>query len=109
MGNPQNIQNLISSIGPVGAEEILSLDPTDKHQGFRELESWVDGSLDMYRVSQSPAKYGVLFTFVYSPSLGPSCFPYSAISTLTWYNKVSEKLVRIIRYCALAQLTVCIN
>ena len=51
MGNPQNIQNLISSIGPVGAEEILSLDPTDKHKGFRELESWVDGSLDMYRVS----------------------------------------------------------
>ena len=28
MGNPQNIQSLISSIGPVGAEEILSLDPT---------------------------------------------------------------------------------
>ncbi len=50
IGNPQNIQNLISSIGPVGAEEILSLDPTDKHQGFRELESWVGGSLDMYRV-----------------------------------------------------------
>lgn len=50
MGNPQNIQNLIASIGPLGAEEILSLDPTDKHEGFRELESWVDGSLDMYRV-----------------------------------------------------------
>ena len=50
MGNPQNIQNLISSIGPVGAEEMLLLDPTDKHEGFRELESWVDGSLDMYRV-----------------------------------------------------------
>ena len=50
LGNPQNIQNLIASIGPVGAEEILSLDPTDKHEGFKELEAWVDGSLDMYRV-----------------------------------------------------------
>lgn len=50
LGNPQNINNLLSSIGSVGAEEILSLDPTDKHEGFRELESWVDGSLDMYRV-----------------------------------------------------------
>ena len=50
MGNPVNIQNLIASIGAVGAEELLSLDPTDKHEGFRELEAWVDGSLDMYRV-----------------------------------------------------------
>ena len=50
MGNPSNIQNLIASIGSVGAEEVLSLDPTDKREGFRELEAWVDGSLDMYRV-----------------------------------------------------------
>lgn len=50
MGNPSNIQNLIASIGSVGAEDILSLDPTDKQEGFRELEAWVDGSLDMYRV-----------------------------------------------------------
>lgn len=50
MGNPSNIQNLIASLGSVGAEEILSLDPTDKEEGFRELEAWVEGSLDMYRV-----------------------------------------------------------
>jgi transcription initiation factor TFIID subunit 5 len=50
MSNPTNIQNLISTIGAVGAEEMLSLDPTDRHEGFRELESWVEGSLDMYRV-----------------------------------------------------------
>jgi transcription initiation factor TFIID subunit 5 len=56
MGNPANIQNLIASIGSVGAEEILSLDPTDKQEGFRELEAWVDGSLDMYRV-RSPCHY----------------------------------------------------
>ena len=53
MGNPPNIQTLISSIGSVGAEEMLLLDPTDKHEGFRELEAWVDGSLDMYRVRLS--------------------------------------------------------
>ncbi|KAG6851186.1 hypothetical protein H0H93_015196 [Arthromyces matolae] len=49
MGNPSSIQSLISSVGSVGAEEILSSDPTDKQEGFRELEAWVDGSLDMYR------------------------------------------------------------
>ena len=50
MPSTQDIQKLISSIGPIGAEEILSLDPTDKQDGFRELEAWVDGSLDMYKV-----------------------------------------------------------
>ena len=50
MGTSSNIQSLIASIGPGGAEEILSLDPADKQEGFRELESWVEGSLDMYRV-----------------------------------------------------------
>lgn len=50
MGSSVNIQSLIASIGTVGAEELLSLDPTDKQEGFRELEAWVDGSLDMYRV-----------------------------------------------------------
>jgi len=51
LGNPANLQNLIARIGNVGAEEILSLDPTDKQEGFRELEAWVEGSLDMYQVS----------------------------------------------------------
>jgi hypothetical protein len=50
MGNPSSIQNLIASLGSVGAEELLSLDPMDKQEGFRELEAWVEGSLDMYRV-----------------------------------------------------------
>lgn len=48
--NSSNLQNLIASIGPVGAEEILSLDPNDKQEGFRELVAWVGGSLDIYRV-----------------------------------------------------------
>ncbi|KAI0695155.1 TFIID and SAGA subunit [Cytidiella melzeri] len=63
MGNPPNIQNLIASIGPVGAEEILSLDPTDKQEGFRELEAWVDGSLDMYRPEFRPILFPIFCHF----------------------------------------------
>ena len=85
MGNPANIQSLIASIGSVGAEEILSLDPTDKHEGFRELEAWVDGSLDMYRVRPLPVGQPAL-THVHStnsPNLGPFSSRFFAISTST--------------------------
>lgn len=63
MGSSSNIQNLIASIGPGGAEEILSLDPTDKQEGFRELESWVDGSLDMYRPEFRPILFPIFCHF----------------------------------------------
>jgi transcription initiation factor TFIID subunit 5 len=52
MKNPTSIHDLIASLGPIGAEDILSLDPTDKQGGFRELEAWVEGSLDMYQVRE---------------------------------------------------------
>jgi transcription initiation factor TFIID subunit 5 len=58
IGNQTNAQNLIATVGISGTQEILSPDPTDKLEGFRELESWVDGSLDMYRV-RSPHKVGI--------------------------------------------------
>lgn len=45
------LSKLLASLDAAGAEEILSLDPSDRAEGFRDLESWVDGSLDMYRVS----------------------------------------------------------
>jgi len=48
---PTNLDAVLASIGAVGAEEALSLDPLDKQEGFRDLEAWVDGSLDIYRVS----------------------------------------------------------
>ncbi|KAG9222733.1 hypothetical protein CCMSSC00406_0004647 [Pleurotus cornucopiae] len=63
MGNPSNIHSLIASIGAVGAEEVLSLDPTDKQEGFRELESWVDGSLDMYRPEFRPILFPIFCHF----------------------------------------------
>ncbi|KAL1951826.1 hypothetical protein VTO73DRAFT_975 [Trametes versicolor] len=62
-GAPQNIQNLVSSIGAVGVEEIVTLDPTDKHEGFRELEAWVDGSLDMYRPEFRPILFPIFSHF----------------------------------------------
>ncbi|CAK5280195.1 unnamed protein product [Mycena citricolor] len=63
MGNPSNIQNLLASIGAVGAEDILSMDPADRHEGYRELESWVDGSLDMYRPEFRPILFPIFCHF----------------------------------------------
>lgn len=63
MGNPSSIQNLISSLGGTGAEDILSVDPTDKHEGFTELESWVEGSLDMYKVFHVHVQTTFILTF----------------------------------------------
>ena len=61
MNNPTTIHDLIASLGAIGAEDILVSDPTDKHEGFRELEAWVEGSLDMYQVRTpirvSPVSY----------------------------------------------------
>ncbi|KAI0004261.1 TFIID and SAGA subunit [Russula compacta] len=61
--NSSNLQNLIASIGPVGAEEILSLDPNDKQEGFRELEAWVEGSLDIYRPEFRPIIFPIFCHF----------------------------------------------
>ncbi|KAG6331995.1 hypothetical protein ID866_7098 [Astraeus odoratus] len=63
MGNPSSIQNLIASLGTSGAEEILSMDPTDKHEGFRELETWVEGSLDMYKPEFRPILFPIFCHF----------------------------------------------
>ncbi|KAF5355842.1 hypothetical protein D9756_004128 [Leucocoprinus leucothites] len=63
LGSSPNIQSLLASIGSVGAEEILSLDPTDKQEGFRELEAWVDGSLDMYRPEFRPILFPIFCHF----------------------------------------------
>lgn len=76
MGNPSNIHSLIASIGAVGAEEVLSLDPTDKQEGFRELESWVDGSLDMYRVCGIRTAYwNCILISIEQPEFRPILFP----------------------------------
>ncbi|KAI0321729.1 TFIID and SAGA subunit [Amylostereum chailletii] len=62
-GTSSNIQNLLKSVGSVGADEILSLDPGDKQEGFRELELWVEGSLDMYRPEFRPILYPIFCHF----------------------------------------------
>ncbi|PCH33720.1 TFIID and SAGA subunit [Wolfiporia cocos MD-104 SS10] len=64
MGNPTNIQNLIASIDAVGAEDLLTRgDPTDQHEGYRELDMWVDGSLDMYRPEFRPILFPIFCHF----------------------------------------------
>ena len=84
MGNPTNIQNLIASIGSIGAEEILSLDPTDKEEGFRELEAWVDGSLDMYRVCSLNIQDKLLIIFL-TARISTDLIPYF-LSLLPTFN-----------------------
>ncbi|KAL0071905.1 Transcription initiation factor TFIID subunit 5 [Marasmius tenuissimus] len=63
MGNPSNIQNLIQSIASVGSEDILSNDHTDKQEGYKELEAWVEGSLDMYRPEFRPILFPIFCHF----------------------------------------------
>jgi len=61
MNNPTTIHDLIASLGAIGAEDILVSDPTDKHGGYRELEAWVEGSLEMYQVRILPCASARLF------------------------------------------------
>lgn len=97
MGNSPDIQALIASMGAVGAEEIMSNDPMNKQEGFRQLESWVDGSLDMYRVRVSVQYFFTVFMKLeYSLSSGRYCFLYSCISTLTLYRLVTKTQVRLL-------------
>jgi transcription initiation factor TFIID subunit 5 len=97
--NSSNLQNLIASIGPVGAEEILSLDPNDKHEGFRELVSWVEGSLDMYRVRPADSSFSDLaLTTQPSPNSVPSSSQYFVTSISISSSLVSKMLVSTKRY-----------
>jgi len=100
MGNPVNIQNLIASIGSVGAEELLSLDPTDKQEGFRELEAWVDGSLDMYRVRLYWIIEFMQLMRRYSLNLHLYFSLFSVISISTLFNTDSKTQVNLIRSAA---------
>lgn len=74
MNNPTTIHDLIASLGAIGAEDILVSDPTDKHGGYRELETWVEGSLDMYQVRVPHACAPLLLKFP-QPELRPVLFP----------------------------------
>jgi transcription initiation factor TFIID subunit 5 len=74
MNNPTTIHDLIASLGAIGAEDILVSDPTDKHEGYRELEAWVEGSLDMYQVRTLVCVSLPLLTIL-QPELRPVLFP----------------------------------
>ncbi|KAF8527845.1 TFIID and SAGA subunit [Hysterangium stoloniferum] len=59
----QGLSKLLASLDATGAEEMLSLDPTDKAEGFKDLEIWVDGSLDMYRPEFRPILFPIFVHF----------------------------------------------
>lgn len=89
-----SVTKLLESIGPGGADEILSLDPTDRHEGFRDLEAWVDGSLDMYRVRhRNFASSRCPCSIANSQNSDQFYSQYSAISTWTSFSWVSETQV----------------
>lgn len=50
MMTESDVQTLLANLVPADSKDLLSMDPTGKQDGFRELEAWVEGSLDMYRV-----------------------------------------------------------
>ncbi|KAF8922652.1 WD40-repeat-containing domain protein [Mucidula mucida] len=62
MTSPANLQNLLLNLGS-GLDDILSTDPSDRHEGFKELESWVEGSLDMYRPEFRPILFPIFCHF----------------------------------------------
>lgn len=84
-GTSSNIKSLIMNMGDGGAEDALSLDPGDKQEGFRDLEAWVEGSLDMYRVRVNvlPTTLSILMSSTLSLNSVQSCSRYSVTSTLT--------------------------
>ncbi len=104
--NSSNLQNLIASIGPVGAEEILSLDPNDKQEGFRELEAWVEGSLDIYRVRLTRSFSYLFLTTRLSPSSVLLSSQYFATSIWISSSLASKMLVSPARYWCRRVLTV---
>ncbi|KZW02550.1 TFIID and SAGA subunit [Exidia glandulosa HHB12029] len=55
------LANLMNAVG--GVEDALATGPTDRHDGFRDLEAWVDGSLDMYRPEFRPILFPIFCHF----------------------------------------------
>ncbi|KZP01031.1 WD40 repeat-like protein [Calocera viscosa TUFC12733] len=50
-------------IAGVDVQSALMLDPAARHDGFKELEAWVDGSLDIYRPEFTPLLFPVFVHF----------------------------------------------
>jgi transcription initiation factor TFIID subunit 5 len=46
----EKVSQLMETVKQQGSTDILALDPSDRLTGYSELEAWVDGSVDMYKV-----------------------------------------------------------
>jgi transcription initiation factor TFIID subunit 5 len=44
------LKSFLDNLGAQNADDLLSFEPSDRQRGYQELEGWVEGSLDMYRV-----------------------------------------------------------
>ncbi|KAG8971505.1 Transcription initiation factor TFIID subunit 5, partial [Tulasnella sp. 427] len=62
---PQMSPELLAALSRAGMtiEEALARDPTDKQRGYKELEEWVDGALDMYRPEFRPILFPMFLYF----------------------------------------------
>ncbi|KAG8934894.1 Transcription initiation factor TFIID subunit 5 [Tulasnella sp. 418] len=66
---PQQAQsltaNLIATLNKAGMtiDEAMARDPVDKQQGYKDLEAWVEGALDMYRPEFRPILFPVFVHF----------------------------------------------
>ncbi|KAG9024941.1 Transcription initiation factor TFIID subunit 5 [Tulasnella sp. JGI-2019a] len=103
--------NLMATLSRAGMtiDEAMAKDPTDKQQGYRDLEAWVDGALDMYRPEFRPILFPVFVHFylelvldgfktaashffeTYSPTLvATHTSTLQQLSTITLPHHVSE-------------------
>ncbi|KIJ45050.1 hypothetical protein M422DRAFT_29906 [Sphaerobolus stellatus SS14] len=78
------LKQLLASLDAKGAEEVLTLDSADKAEGFKDLESWVDGSLDMYRPEFRPLLFPIFVHFYLD--LIEFGFKEEALSFFTTYS-----------------------
>ncbi|KAH7104667.1 WD40 repeat-like protein [Auriculariales sp. MPI-PUGE-AT-0066] len=62
MSSTNTVTNLLNAVG-MGVEDALTSGPTDRHDGFRDLLLWVDGSLDMYRPEFRPILFPIFCHF----------------------------------------------
>ncbi|KAL5534287.1 hypothetical protein ACEPAG_749 [Sanghuangporus baumii] len=88
-----SVSQLLESINPGGADEILTLDPTDRHEGFRDLEVWVEGSLDMYQPEFRPILFPIFCHFYLDLiQLGLEFFKAFSPSLVPYHTKTLHRL-----------------
>jgi transcription initiation factor TFIID subunit 5 len=86
----ERLAQLLNAASHHGSKDILALDPTDRLTGYSELEAWVDGSLDMYKVNLNIDDHYPLDSELNAISQSSDLFssPFSVTSTWILSNSV---------------------